>query len=247
MKKTNLQLGLLCVCLIISFFGYSQTSEEPYYNWFDSLVSVQNAGLYSGVEYIDTDRATAEAHKFFQTPKFVKGDVVFQNQTYYNVDLKYNVFDDRLVVKLSNQSSETTLAPIKAYTSGFQIGSHQFVLVNDAKAVASRINGYYELLQENNNFRLLKKYNKNRTTKFDTGRSFFEFKDSGADYLLHYNDGYHRVNTKRELGKLFPQFKKEINSVRENKNKSDEAANDTYLRNVLLRIQGLMSNSNNAN
>ena len=245
MKTTNLQLGLLCICLVIPFFGYGQTSEEPYYNWFDSLVSIQNAGLYSGVEYIDTDRATAEAHKFFQTPKFVKGDVVFQNQTYYNVDLKYNVYDDRLVVKLSNQSSETTLAPIKAYTSGFQIGSHQFVLVDDAQA--SRVKGYYELLQNNTSFRLLKKYNKSRITKFDTGRSFFEFKDIGADYLLHYNDGYHSVNSKRELTKLFPQFKKEINAVRENKNKADEAANDIYLRNVLLRIQGLMSNSNNAN
>ena len=247
MKKINLQLGLLCICLVIPFFGYSQTSEEPYYNWFDSLVSIQNAGLYSGVEYIDTDRATAEAHKFFQTPKFVKGDVVFQNQTYYNVSLKYNVFDDRLIVKLSNQSSETALAPIKAFTSGFHLGFHQFVLVNDAQAVASGNTGYYELLQENNHFRLLKKYNKSRITKFDTGRSFFEFKDARADYLLHYKGGYYSVNSKRELTKLFPQFKKEINAVRENKNKTDEAAQNSYIKNVMQRIQGLMSNANNAN
>jgi len=247
MKKTNLPLGLLCFCLVIPFFGYSQTSEEPYYNWFDSLISIQNAGLYSGVEYIDTDRATAEAHKFFRTPKFVKGDVVFQNQTYYDVDLKFNVYEDRLVVKLSNQSSENTLAPIKAYTSSFQIGNNQFVLVNDAKAVESKITGYYELLQDNSHFRLLKKHNKSRTTKFDAGRSFYEFKDSRADYLLHNKDGYHRVNSKRELSKLFPQFKREINAVRENKNKADEAANGTYLRNVLQRIQSSMSKTNNAN
>jgi hypothetical protein len=163
------------------------------------------------------------------------------------VALKYNVFDDRLVVKLSNQSSETILAPVKEFTSGFQIGSHQFVLLDDTQAVSSRVAGYYELLQESSHSSLFKKHNKSRTTKFDTGRSFFEFKDARADYLLYYNDGYHSVNSKRELTKLFPQYKKEINAIRENKNRADEVANDAYLKNVLLRIQGLMSNSNNAN
>ncbi|MFT5103949.1 MAG: hypothetical protein ACI86C_001610, partial [Candidatus Latescibacterota bacterium] len=47
--------------------------------------------------------------------------------------------------------------------------------------------------------------------------------------------------------KLFPQFKKEINAVRENKNKTDEAAQNSYIKNVMQRIQGLMSNANNAN
>lgn len=247
MKTTNQAIRLLCICLIIPFYAFSQTSEEPYYNWFDTVVSAQNAGLYSGVEYIDTDRATPEAHKFYLTPKFVKGDVMFQNQRYFNVEMKYNVYDDRLVVKLPNQSSETTLAPIKEYTSGFIIGSHHFVLMDDPEVIEDRMFGYYELLQENEQFRLLKKFNKSRTTKFDGDRSLYEFKDSKSEYFLYYNGTYHSVNSKRELNRLFPQFKKEINAIRENINKADEEANDMYLKNVLQRIQGLLSNSNNAN
>lgn len=245
MKKTNHLLFWLCLCFMIPFFGISQNTEIGYYNWFDAQVGVENSGLFNGKEYIDLDRATTENYKFFKTPRFVTGSVTYSGQHYYNVDIKYNVWDDLLVIKLPNDGSEVILTPVKAYTTNFTIGDHHFVHVNDSVVKATNKNGFYELLQDNTYYTFYKKYQKGRSNKVEGDRSYYVYKDSRPIFFLKYNGQFTQVSSKRDLIKIFPQYKKEINSVRERTGKNDPNANETYLKNLLTKVKGLLSNETN--
>lgn len=245
MKKTNHLLSWLCLGFMIPFFGMAQNTEVAYYNWFDAQVGVENSGLFNGKEYIDLDRASSNNFKFLETPRFVTGSVSYNGQQYYDVDLKYNVWDDLLVIKLPNDGSEVILTPVKEYTKGFTIGSHQFVHVNDSVAKALDKNGFYELLQERTHYTLYKKYQKSRSNKVEGNRSYFVYRDSKPIFFLKYNQQFIQIGSKRDLIKIFPQYKKEINSVRDNVLKNDPNATENYLKNLLGHVEKLLSNEIN--
>jgi len=78
-------------------------SQENYYNWFDNQVGIENTDLYNGIRYKELYRVKNGKHKFFQSSNFIKGKIVYKNQTYYNIELKIkrgkNEIEDKKLAK----------------------------------------------------------------------------------------------------------------------------------------------------
>ena len=193
-------------------FSFSQSNqvESHYYNWFDQIVGIANTALYNGVEYIETHRSTRENHKFLGSVKFVKGTIDYDGQRYYSVPMKYNVFDDELLVKLSNQKGESTIQLIKSNTYGFSISDKQFLNINTPEARMNGVMGFYELLLTTGSFTLYKKNRKNRLKRIRNNSVVYDFLESKSQFLLFRDGQYIPISARRDISDIFPQFKKEL-------------------------------------
>ncbi len=216
MQKKNLFIPkrknslLICVfylsLLVYPFYLKGQTSEilPTYYNWFDDIVGLENSELHYGVAYFEKHRAKSRKSKFFPTPDFISGLVIFDNEPYYRLDLKYNVYEDELLMRVANQFGGRILQLHKEKVEAFEIDSHRFVKIETSKNQNKIPSGFYEVLLEKDSFSLLKKHHKLLELDLGDKRTFYEFKVLPSTYLLTLNNNYYPVENVSDLTSLFP-------------------------------------------
>ena len=212
--KINLSTGLIG-CILYSFsaalcqLNAQEIPDSAYLNWFDEQVGIENTALYEGVVYRESYRTINEKVKFFKSAKWYNGSIVYSDQEFHNVQLKYDVFGDQLILKQLDRLGGGVLLLIKSNISSFQIEETEFVNLKDA-AVGSGISGFHELLWQESELRLLAKHRKKDFVRKDRSAAYHEFIDDKKLYLLDLNGQYHLINKKRELTDVFPELKKDI-------------------------------------
>lgn len=203
----------------IIFHSQNLQSDYEYYNLFDSVVGVGNTAIYNGIEYEKKYRTFRESHEFYVTSEFVKGNVVYDSQPFYNMEMKYDVLDDDVIVQLPNHYNNIVIRLIKDKVSSFYISGDQFVRIENLKNNTDNNldSGFYQLLYQSKNLTLYKKHKKNRIKKTDKEYVYYVFKDFN-DYYLYDNNNYKKIKYKNDIIKMFPKLKKDINLFFKNNN-----------------------------
>ena len=234
MRRTT---SLLLLFFSISFFSYAQNNSRngSHYNWYDAIVGVENTGLYVGYEYKDQYRITEEYHKFFQSHDFLKGSLTYNGQTYYEQQLKYNVFEDELIIKLKNRGGETVMQLIKDELDGFSINGHQFHKFKNIED-NSDTSGFYEVLKNYPQFRLLKKHSKRRIKKLDKNVVYYEYKERKHLYFILYDNVSYEVRSKKDFLNIFPEHKEELKNFN-SKSKSAQEVELTRLSDLINQLK----------
>ena len=209
MRRTS---NLFFLLLFIPFLSIAQnrSNDSSYYNWYDDLVGVENTGLYVGYEYKDQYRITEEHHKFFQSHDFLTGSLTYNGQIFYDQELKYNVFDDDLIIKLKNKSGETVMQLINDNLDGFSINDHHFYKFQNVEEEGSYTSGFYEILKMNDHFKLIKKHSKRKIKKLDKKVIYFEYKNRKPQYFIIQNSVSYELRSKKDFTGIFPEYKNEI-------------------------------------
>lgn len=227
---------------IISF-GQETNQIENYYNWFDNAIGKTNSGIYKGIEYFEKYRMLNEKHKFFINPNFTKGSVVFDEQPFFNLDLKYDLFEDQLILRQVNAPNFPTILLDKNRISRFSIGGHDFQKVEFELKKELKINGFYELLINNDILKLYKKYHKRILKRTNNNIQYFEFIDQNS-YILFYNNLYYQIYNLNRLSRIFPEFKNQIKSLESKYKSLKKETPDKYLKAVLEDIIFSIQNQN---
>lgn len=207
MNSSNWRLLIFLLIISISPTLVAQEVKDPapVYKWFDGVVSVVNTGLYNGIEYIEEHRTINEQQKFFKNIYYAPGRVVYDDQPYYNIDMKYNVYDDLLLLR---GTGSKPLQLHKSRVQEFSLFGHDFVnITGDTTGV---VKGYYEILLETEDFTLLKKHKKKDKKFLDRSFTYFEFHEDTPRYAIAYEGNYYPVNTRREVNRIFPEHSREI-------------------------------------
>ena len=215
-----------CLC-----FG-QELDKSTFYNWFDGMIGKANSGIYFGKEYVEHYRMLNDKHKFFDNPNFSVGSVVYDDQPYFDVELKYDLFEDQLLIRFTGQSVSPTLVVYKDKVSGFSINGHKFENLKFDPSNDSKPFGFLEVLLANDSIVLYEKHQKKIRTRMNERIQYFEFKSHNS-YHLWYQDNYFQINEKRSLVSIFPNFKTELRDI-ENQYKSLKKENPSaYLKAVL--------------
>ncbi|MCF6349054.1 MAG: hypothetical protein L3J20_12265 [Flavobacteriaceae bacterium] len=243
----------ICIKFIIvlffflgTFFFYSQTdsNEKDYYSWFDSAIGDGNIGLYNGIDYKEKYRTLKGNHKYYNSPKFQIGNVVYDKQQYYNIEMKYDIYDDQLIVKLPSQSGSNFIQLIKEKLSVFSIEAHQFIKISISKSENLPSNNFvfFEELYVSNELILYKDYNKIRNRRFlKKGFHYNIFKDRN-EYYLHYKNKYFLVKSKNSILNLFPNLAKEVSTFYKRNKKLLGSNIDMFYVNLIKKLSDLLSN-----
>lgn len=229
-------------------FGYgpslsaqNQAEEEAYYLWFDKVFGIENTALYNGVGYTEKFRVINEYHKFFKTTEFLKGSINLEGNPYPGLQMKYDLDADEVLVNLNNGNRIVFLQPIKSRVESFTIDNHHFIHIRDSIANAAGIPGFYEVLWQNSNMKLLEKHFKKRFKKEGKNSVYYEFKSRNTTFLF-YDNTYYPIRRRKDFIRIFPDLKKEIQAS--SKKKFPKADYRNYLISLAKRVHALQTTPN---
>lgn len=214
---------LLLLNLILCISSFSQNKNFIKQN--DSLVGLENLAYNNGLVYDNKYKKTSQNTSQFLEKKYNNGTLQYNNQTYYDVNLKYDVFEDILLFKSNSQLIlETSL--ITKQVDYFTIQNKKFKKIETILSDNSIKLGYFEEKNINDKSTLYIKYKKTIKTDFRSDNVSYIFYDYKTYYLL-YNNKLEEISTKNSIIRLFPDLKKEIKKFYKEKN--NEKENDIAL------------------
>jgi hypothetical protein len=223
---------LLLPVLIFSLGCFSQNKNLIKLN--DSLVGIENLPYNNGIVYYNKYKITSQNTSQFLENKYNLGILEYNNQTYYDLNLKYDVFDDLLLFKSNSQLAlETSL--ITKQVGYFILKNKKFKKLETISNDKSIIAGFFEEVEINNRCTLYLKYKK--TVKVDSksdniSHIFYDYKI----YYILYNNKLEEISSKASIINLFPTLKKEIKQFYKNNRNQKETNIQLFYQNLFKTI-----------
>ena len=153
----------------------------------------------------------------------INGTVVYSNQPYFDVALKYDIYNDDLIAQLPSFNSYNTILLIQQKVKSFSINDHNFVKLSTENGI-----GFYEILFEGLEINIYKKYEKTLKRHLDKDFVYDVFKGKET-YLLYYNNKYYQIKSKSSVLKVLPKHKKNINLFYKNNKDLKKTNYDLFL------------------
>ncbi len=233
---------LLTILILFPLICPAQAEKDlsPHYNWFDTVIGIENLEMHYGSVYAEKHRAKSKKSKFFPSPYFTSGHVVIDNLPYYSLNLKYNVYEDELLMQVSNKLGGKVLQLYKDNISSFAIADHRFIKLEDSKTNNQQINsGFYEVFLKKPSFTLLKKYRRLLTEQLGANLVFYEFEELDPEFVVHYKDAYYRLKKMADVKVLFPENTVQLNNFI--KNRPSNLSFEDQLKSTFLFVDTLLN------
>lgn len=241
--RFKLRKAILLLSILYPLFTFCQQSNqvESQYEWFDSLIGVTNSGIFEGEAYYDVYNVRNDRHQFFESSRFQIGSATYNGQTYFNLTLKYDIFNDNVIVK----NKEVYWVPPMTFDSNllpkFSIGGNEFV--NFKKSISDGDSGFFEIILKSNTYSLLKKHKKKLFIKTENEILYHEFKDD-YNYYLQKGAAFFKLKTAKELNSIYPEHKKLIKELAIRYKRIKKSDFDGYLKSILADLEKELSTTN---
>ena len=206
---------LLLLVWIFSIGCFSQNKNLIKQN--DSLVGIENLAYNNGVVYYNKYQTTSQNTSQFLENKYNNCILQYNNQTYYDVNLKYDVFEDILLFKPNTQIVlETSL--ITKQVDYFILKNKKFKKLETISSDKSIRYSFFEEVEINTKSTLYIKHKKIFKVDPKSDLISYIFYDSKIYYIFQ-NNKLEEISTKSSIINLFPASKKEIKEFyKENRN-----------------------------
>lgn len=228
--------------IAISLKSQDPLPDASYLNWFDQQVGIENTALYEGVIYKENYRTINDQIKFYKTAQWLNGSVVYSQQLFSNVLLRYDIFANELTTKQLDRLGGGAMILFKDKISSFTLDGTVFVNVRNAPANTD-VNGFYELLSFTTDKRLLAKHQKRDFLRKDRNFIYHEFKDLPKNYVLDLRGQYYELKSKKDLTGIFPDFKKEIDLFYQKNRRLRDKETDAFMISLFNRLEYLLTSN----
>ncbi|WP_051369534.1 hypothetical protein [Flavobacterium cauense] len=211
-KHTSLYSKLLLTSLLIIAIStaQAQSSEEVLTKHFDQTLGIENLDINNGTVHTNEFRILNNKHRYYPSDNFEIGKVNYNNQQYYDISLKYDIYKDILVYKPKN-SDIISINLIQDRVSSFMINNKKFIYIDNLFFPLSPIKtGYYEESISGKNFIFYIKHHRDKREVLKGASVYNEF-DDNYEYLIKKDDAFIKINSKKDIIKLFPEQKRKIN------------------------------------
>ncbi|HLA55254.1 MAG TPA: hypothetical protein VK623_04100 [Flavobacterium sp.] len=238
-KEIHIASLLLAGILFNSNSLYSQSNANTsLYEWFDNANGKENLAIYNGTLHVNLFRTLDKTnHMYYSKDEFVKGDVAYDGQFYYGVDLKYDIYKDELIVKPQNETYKS-ITLIKQKTDSFFFYGKSFVNLSKKPNIPDFIKGYYEVSLDGNRFTFYIKYHKNVSEKIVNDANYSNFKEDDT-FILYYKNAYSEISSRKDLLAIFPEYKNKIKAFYSDNYSMDKANHTTFMENIMKYINNL--------
>lgn len=240
MHRRHKHIILLTPFVIIAFFGtytlegqeFNQSKDK--YIWFDNILGPTNSGIFKGVLYVNEYKTINEKHQFFESSAFRLGSVIINDQCYFDVPLKYDVYLDNLLAQNQELANRPVIVFDRASIVKFTIDGHTFELVKVTMAM-NEPPGFFEVILKNDFLTFYKKHTRKVFKRTDEKTLYYEFK-SDYHYLICSGDAYYRFKKVKELNRFFPEYEKEIKGFDKQHETLRKLDTDGYLKALLSEL-----------
>lgn len=231
---------LFLLIIIMNTSSYLFGQEESTYNYFDKQVGLENTGLFNGIEFINNYNILENEHRFFKTNDFSAGNIRYDDQDYYDVDLKYDLYEDQVIVKIETKNEEISqILLLKDKIKSFKIGNAYFEKISDSTKANDLKGVFYQLLTENSVTKLYKKNHKRLKKVIDNNAVYYKFLEDKPEYFILTDGKLFEIKKKRDLISQFPGYKKELSKFKWTSRNYE--ANDQNLISAIKKLEELLN------
>lgn len=225
---------------------HSQTnSKSNLYEWFDNTVGKENLGINNGTLHVNPYQTLNKTNNYYIADAFSSGNVEYDGQLYYDVNLKYDIHRDILVLKPYGEYNHMGLNLIKEKTALFSLNGKNFINLSYSKSLLPEsINGFYEEIPIGEKFIFYVKYRKEKKKVMNNETAYYEFEEK-KDFVLSYKDSFYKIDTKKEITTIFPQYKNKINDHYFMNKKLEKTDKKQFLENLMKQINTFIQNDSN--
>lgn len=244
-RKSKIKFAaLLMLITTTTLKTYSQTkSEISLYTKFDSIVGRENLGLNNAPLTLYPYKTIGDNTMFFKNNKFTIGNLIYDDQPYFNVNLKYDVFKDQLILNPPGQPEHIGISLIQDKTESFSIYNKNFVKITKSQTLLPEfISGYYELIKIGENFNLYIRHHKDILKEINEESVFYSFHENYR-YYLKYNGKFYEANNKNSIVQLFPESKKNINAFYQKNRSLSKTDYDQFINSLMISIYDFSINN----
>jgi hypothetical protein len=168
----------------------------------------RNSRINIGSYYFDRNWGT-DGHPFFLENYWESGTVMFEGQHYDSIEMRYDIYNDLLLVKYIDKEGRVT--PIQLYNSKvdeFRIMGHHFVRLKE-DTLSGFKTGFFDLLQDGETAKVLAKRKKEINRSVNSSDQVKEYLQKDKYYIM-INQDYYDVNGKKSIIKVLSDRKSEL-------------------------------------
>ncbi len=232
---------LLSIFCPIFTWGQQSNQIESQYAWFDGLMGVTNSGVYEGEAYYNDFKVRNGRHQFFESTQFQIGSVEYNGEMYFNLALKYDIFNDKLILRNQENYGIPPIVIDSELLTKFWIQGAEFE--NFHSKISDVDSYFFEIILRSNSYSLLKEYKKKLFIKTEDEILYHEFKDDFNHYLRK-DDAFYRVKSVKDLSAIFPEQKKLIKLLDKQYKEIRKSDFSGYLKSILTDLQKELSTTN---
>ncbi len=218
----------------------SDSYSKPYYLAFDSIVGHDYTPLYNGVRFIDSYRTSKTNHRYFESYDFIKGDIFFDNQPFYNLNLKYDLYKDVLISQLEGDKSFFVLELNTSKLASFTLDERHFVNIFNDSLSQLGINGFLEEKYTGNHISFYVKHTKDKKERINRKQVVHVF-NLKKIYVLKFRNNFFIVGSKRDFKNVFPNDMKTINYFYKNYKILLKTDPTTFTENLIKALDSKLS------
>ncbi|ESU29385.1 hypothetical protein FLJC2902T_07830 [Flavobacterium limnosediminis JC2902] len=211
-QKAFNRKGLILPIIFFWVLNYTQaqTSEETLSKSFDLAIGKESLEINNGTIHINEFRILNNKHRYYPTDKFEAGTVTYNNQNYYDVAIKYDIYKDAIIYR-PQASDAVSLNLIQDKVTSFSINNKKFVYLHSLSLPLAQLKtGYYEENVLGKKFIFYIRHHRDKREVLKGSSVFHEF-DDNYEYFIKKEGNFHKISTKKDIIKLFPEYKRKIN------------------------------------
>ena len=211
MKNLNVHLFALCFILFgINVSGYSQEWNPRINNYYPELYNYiqteykSDQILVNGL-YYDNYYRNAIGHPFLFKDVFYKGTLVCQNKLYKGLDMKYDVYEHKLLIRYVLNDRNIRFIPPNEFISEFSFNEMHFKKYSFPDMAPE----FYQVIADYDDIKCLYHWFKERTESSHT-RAFgsYRFYESEKTRYLVLDNKLLKYRNKFSFVRLFPEDKR---------------------------------------
>ncbi len=237
-RKYSILISFLL--LSISLISQSFLGEEKYYIWFDQIIGQENTSLLNGKTFSYKYRTGNGNHNYFRHDGFLKGSIYYKEQAYFDIDLKYDIHNDEIIVNLKGSFGYNMFIPNKEFVKGFQIYDRDFVKLN-LNSNGLKLKGFYEVSYKGLRINLYTKHYKSRREYVHQNTVLSKFSEKNKN-IVHFEDAYYLVEGKKDIQKVFPNLKDKINLVYKQNKSLRKSDPENFIKDLMKKIDDILGN-----
>jgi hypothetical protein len=235
---------IFSVFLNISYIHCQSNEKTSLYDLFDNAVGRDNLNINNGVVHSEPFRPMPNKNRYY-VEEFNIGDLSFEGEIYKNVNLKYDIYDDQVIYKEIGETDNLPITLLKDKIDYFTIKNKKFVnLKAESVKFPNLIKGIYEEGFAGDDVSFYIKHRKEKIKVFQSDGVYYNF-IYYIDYFIKYNNFFYKVDSEKDIRKIFPSYKKEISNYYSTDKKLERSDKKQFMENLTKQINGLLKKSSN--
>jgi hypothetical protein len=176
-------------------------------------------------------------HQFLLEDQLYNGILVYKGEVYQGVDMKYDIYDQQLIICVKNNNSATWIVPPGDFISAFSFGGKYFSKYN-----FGGVTKYYQVIFNEEKLRCLYYWFKQKGESNKLNYSGYnEFTDSEKENFLTLDGSIFRYKNNKSFIEIFPvNIKNRVKEYVNNNHINVTKSSDEKMKELLAYCNSLL-------